>query len=59
LQLDARATLEFRAETFNVFNHSQFFGPAAASGNISGATFGQFQNPSPPRLLQLAARVRF
>jgi len=59
LQLDTRLRLELRAEAFNIFNHSQFFGPAAVNGNISSTTFGQFQNSTPPRLLQLPARIRF
>ena len=57
--LHEATTLELRAEAFNVFNHGQFFGPAAVSGNISSANFGQIQTASPPRLMQLAARVRF
>jgi len=52
-------SVELRAEAFNVFNHGQFFGPAAVSGNISSTNFGQVQSSSSPRLLQLAARVRF
>lgn len=52
-------TLELRAEAFNVFNHSQFFGPNAVNGNISSANFGQIQTASPPRLMQLAARISF
>ncbi|MGA7155863.1 MAG: TonB-dependent receptor [Acidobacteriaceae bacterium] len=52
-------SLELRAEAFNVFNHGQFFGPAAVSGNISSTNFGQVQSSSPPRLMQLAARFRF
>jgi hypothetical protein len=52
-------SLELRVEAFNVFNHGQFFGPAAVSGNISSTNFGQIQNSAPPRLLQLAARIRF
>jgi hypothetical protein len=52
-------SLELRAEAFNVFNHGQFFGPAAVSGNISSTNFGQVQSSSPPRLMQLAARIRF
>jgi hypothetical protein len=54
-----RGTLELRCEAFNLFNHAQFFGPAAVNGNISSATFGQFQSTAAPRLLQVAARVRF
>lgn len=33
-------TLEIRFETFNTFNHAQFFGPNAVNGNIDSATFG-------------------
>ena len=52
-------TIELRVEAFNIFNHGQFFGPAAVSGNISDTNFGQIQSSSPPRLLQLAARLAF
>ncbi len=52
-------SMELRAEAFNVFNHGQFFGPAAVSGNISSTNFGQVQSSSSPRLMQLAARCRF
>jgi hypothetical protein len=51
--------LEFRVEAFNVFNHAQFFGPAAVQGNISSGTFGQAVSAMPPRLMQLAMRYRF
>ena len=34
-------SLQFRIEGFNVFNHTQFFGPQAVDGNISSSTFGQ------------------
>ena len=52
-------TVELRLEAFNLFNHGQFFGPATVSGNISTTNFGQIQSSSPPRLLQLAARLAF
>jgi hypothetical protein len=55
----ARISVEVRAEAFDVFNHGQFFGPAAVSGNISSTNFGQVQSSSPPRLMQVAARFRF
>jgi hypothetical protein len=58
-RLHEGVSLELRAEAFNVFNHGQFFGPAAVSGNISSTNFGQIQNSAPPRLLQLAARIKF
>ena len=51
--------LEFRAEAFNVFNHAQFFGPATVEGNISSGTFGQAVSAMPPRLMQIAMRLRF
>jgi len=50
-------SLEFRTEVFNVFNHTQFFGP---NGNIAeGTTFGQVQRARSPRLIQLALRLTF
>jgi hypothetical protein len=51
--------LEFRLETFNIFNHTQFFGPAAVNGDISSAQFGQVVKAAPPRLLQLALKFAF
>jgi hypothetical protein len=51
--------LEFRAEAFNLFNHAQFFGPAAVEGNISSGSFGQAVSAMPPRLMQVALRYRF
>jgi hypothetical protein len=50
---------EFRAEAFNAFNHAQFFGPATTEGNISSGTFGQAVSAMPPRLMQIALRLRF
>ena len=51
--------ITLRVEAFNVFNHAQFFGPAAVEGNIGSNTFGQIQMAAPPRLMQLSARYRF
>jgi hypothetical protein len=33
--------VEFRMETFNMFNHAQFFGANSVDGNINSPTFGQ------------------
>lgn len=52
-------SLEFRVETFNVFNHAQFYGAAAVNGNISSANFGQIVSAAAPRLMQLAAKFYF
>jgi hypothetical protein len=51
--------LELRLETFNTFNHSQFFGPAAVNGDINSNLFGRLTNAAPPRLVQLALKFGF
>ena len=51
--------LTLRAESFNVFNHAQFFGPEAVNGNPDSANFGRIVNANAPRQLQLAAKFRF
>jgi hypothetical protein len=51
--------LQFRLETFNTFNHTQFFGPASVNGNISSPLFGQVVNCAPPRLMQVALKFNF
>ena len=55
---EARA-LQFRIETFNTFNHAQFFGPAAVNGDIDSALFGQVVKAAPPRLMQVALKFTF
>jgi hypothetical protein len=52
-------TLQFRLETFNTFNHSQFFGPAAINGDFGTGTFGHVVKAAPPRLVQLALKFTF
>ena len=52
-------TLELRWETFNTFNHSQFFGPGAVNGNINSSSFGSVVSAAPPRLMQIAAKFMF
>jgi len=59
VRLSESRLLEFRAEAFNVFNHTQFYGPAAVNGNIGSASFGRIVSAAPPRLMQLAARFSF
>ena len=59
LRLTESKSLQFRMETFNAFNHAQFFGAASVDGNISDATFGQVVSSMPPRLVQLAAKFVF
>jgi hypothetical protein len=58
-QIAESKVLQFRLETFNLFNHAQFFGPAAVNGNVDSALFGQVVNAAPPRLMQLALKFTF
>ena len=49
--------VDFRAELFNLFNHTQFFNP---DGNSSdGTQFGQVTQARDPRLMQFALKVFF
>jgi hypothetical protein len=64
LQKDVRLTearsLEFRAEAFNPFNHSQFYGPASVDGQVDDTeNFGHIVSAAAPRLVQLVAKFNF
>jgi hypothetical protein len=59
IRLAESKSLDFRLESFNVFNHAQFYGPAAVDGNISSANFGEVVSAAAPRLMQLAAKFSF
>jgi len=52
-------SLQFRLETFNTFNHTQFFGPVAVNGDFNSSLFGQVVNAAPPRLMQVALKFTF
>jgi hypothetical protein len=49
--------VDFRAELFNLFNHSQFFNPDGNS--TDGAQFGQVIQARDPRLVQFALKLFF
>jgi len=52
-----RYRLQFRAEFFNIFNHTQFFQP---DGNITdGTDFGRVKRARDPRLIQFALKLYF
>lgn len=51
--------LEFRMETFNTFNHAQFFGANSVDGNIYDSTFGDVVSAMPPSLMQVSLKFRF
>jgi hypothetical protein len=54
-QLSEMFNLQFRAEWFNVFNHTQF---ATPSGILSG-TFAQVTQAASPRIGQLSLKLNF
>ena len=56
------ATLQFRAEFFNTFNHPQFNNPNNSTGsvNFNSGVYGQISQASVnPRLLQFALKYAF
>jgi hypothetical protein len=57
--LSESKSLELRLETFNTFNHAQFFGPAAVNGDRDSDLFGQVVQAALPRLMQLAVKLSF
>jgi hypothetical protein len=50
------ATMEFRAETFNTFNHTQF---SAVNTTFGSGQFGQLTGAFDPRVIQLALKFLF
>jgi hypothetical protein len=59
LRFGESRSLQLRLETFNTFNHAQFFGPATVNGEITSAAFGQVVSADAPRLVQLGAKFSF
>jgi len=55
-RLTEGVTLPFRAESFNVANHPNFWNPVA---DINSANFGRILQASPPRLMQFALKILF
>lgn len=55
-QLHEAVNLEFRAEYFNVFNHTNPNGPNVTAGN---AAFGQISSAKDPRLGQMSLKITF
>jgi hypothetical protein len=48
--------LEFRVETFNTWNHTQFHD---VSNNFGSSDFGQFTSAFDPRIMQLGLKAYF
>jgi len=59
LQIKESKALELRLETFNLFNRTQFFGPAAVNGDVDNPLFGHVVSALPPRLMQVALKIKF
>jgi hypothetical protein len=59
ISLSGSKGLQIRLEAFNVFNHSQFYGPGAVDGNVASSTFGHIVKAAAPREMQIAARFTF
>ncbi|HEV2617241.1 MAG TPA: carboxypeptidase regulatory-like domain-containing protein [Candidatus Acidoferrales bacterium] len=55
-KINERFNLQFRAETFNVFNHTNF---NALSTNITSSSFGKVTSANDPRILQLGLKLYF
>ena len=56
------SNLQFRAEFFNVWNHTQFIGNAALNGiskNLGASDFGKITGAYDPRTVQLALKLSF
>jgi hypothetical protein len=54
--LHERSKLEFRAEAYNAFNHTQF---SAVGTNMNVANFGHVTTARSPRTMQLSMRITF
>jgi hypothetical protein len=55
-----RIRVQFRAEFFNIFNHTNFQGVAATLGTTTGASaFGRITSTRDPRIIQLGLKLYF
>jgi hypothetical protein len=62
-EITERVNVQFRAEFFNLFNHTQFLGPSGITGFSGGqptsGSFGDVSAAQSPRIGQLALRFTF
>lgn len=61
--ISERVNLQFRAEFFNVWNHTQFLGPSGITGFTAGVansgSFGYVAGAQSPRIGQLSLKLYF
>ena len=55
-EITERVALQFRAEFFNLFNHTQY---AGINTSFGAAAFGQVTSARDPRISQMALRLLF
>lgn len=55
-KIGERINTQFRAEFFNLFNHTQFYNPV---GDATSLQFGQVTTARDPRLVQFALKLSF
>ncbi len=59
-RLTESKSIELRAEAFNAFNHTQFYGAASVDGQVDDTQhFGDIVSAASPRLVQIAAKFLF
>jgi hypothetical protein len=58
-KLKEDVNLQFRAEAFNVFNHTQFQGPSGNFNNTGQGGFGYVTSANDPRIMQIALKLYF
>jgi hypothetical protein len=59
VRLAEARSLDFRAEAFNAFNHTQFYGAASVDGQVEDPNFGHIVSAAEPRLVQFVAKFNF
>ncbi|HUY86266.1 MAG TPA: TonB-dependent receptor [Acidimicrobiales bacterium] len=59
MQLTESKVLALRIDSFNLFNHPQYFGSDSVDGSITSGTFGQTVKAMSPRVLQIALKLSF
>ena len=58
-KISERFDLQFRAEFFNVFNHTQFQAVPQTAGNFLSSQFGDVTSAGAPRIGQFALKLQF